>query len=120
MSMKPNPGCTIPDLPEVPDVKSFLETTLPANAIASVIPTSEILKLVEIAETIKEEVEAYTSAIERRARTLKKLLEIPCPLPPVLDGGFDTDVVGVHSLLDVEGGEFTKGESLLIEEGDGF
>ena len=113
---KPNPGCKIPDLPEIPNIESFLTVELPKVALEALIPKLEATKLLELAETIQGEVANFERMAKKRARTLQRLLEIPCPLPKVPDKGIDLSVSGLHDILDVEGGQLTLGESLLISQ----
>lgn len=115
---KINPGCKIPDLPEIPRIEDFLGN-LPTLALQRLIPVPEVTKLLELAETIQEEIEAYQKMVNRRIRTLRRLTEIPCPLPPVPDTGIDFDLPGVHDLLQDDNNQ-TLGESVLIEEGEEF
>ena len=113
---KVNPGCKIPDIPAIPNIEEYLNVQLPQKAIERLIPPLPSVRLQDLQSTITAEVEAYTSAVNRRARTLRKLLSIPCPLPRVPDNGIDLYIPGVHDLVDLQDGQSTLGESLFIEE----
>ena len=123
--MKINPGCTIPDIPAVPNVQEYLQVTLPQLAVerlANVVPAAaaEIARVAALADEITSEVTAYQAAFQKRARTLRRLLAIPCPLPQVPDSSLDFDLPGDFNYLDIDNNEQTLGESLFIEPGEDF
>lgn len=87
MTLKPNPGCAIPEIPKLPGVDEFFKKLADAEAVKK-LKTPAVIKAEQVKATLESKAAEIQAAIDR-AKKYEELAEnftkIYCPLPQVPD-----------------------------------